>query len=68
MCITELIHLPSSASPLHQRLKTSDNLKKDEAPEHFQHIDNMTAWEYRAEEVFDKGEKIIQILFTPSLF
>lgn len=30
MCIMGLLHLPSSASPLHQRLKISDNLEKDE--------------------------------------
>ncbi|KAF4794260.1 hypothetical protein TURU_103252 [Turdus rufiventris] len=37
-------------------------LEKGEAPEHLQYIDDITAWVKTAAEVFEKGEKIIQIL------
>ncbi|KFV17636.1 hypothetical protein N340_13266, partial [Tauraco erythrolophus] len=37
-------------------------LEQDEAPEHLQYIDDIIVWGNTAEEVFEKGEKIIQIL------
>ncbi|RMC19838.1 hypothetical protein DUI87_03403 [Hirundo rustica rustica] len=37
-------------------------LEKGEAPEHLQYIDDIIMWENTAIEVFEKGEKIIQIL------
>ncbi|RMC11269.1 hypothetical protein DUI87_11388 [Hirundo rustica rustica] len=37
-------------------------LEKGEAPEHLQYIDDIIVWENTAGEVFEKGEKIIQIL------
>ncbi|RMB94007.1 hypothetical protein DUI87_29595 [Hirundo rustica rustica] len=37
-------------------------LEKDEAPEHLQYIDDIIVWGNTAIEVFEKGEKIIQIL------
>ncbi|GAB0208717.1 hypothetical protein GRJ2_003337400 [Grus japonensis] len=36
--------------------------EKGEAPEHMQHIDDMTVWGNSAEEVSEKGKKIVQIL------
>jgi len=33
-----------------------------EAPEHLQYIDDIIVWGDTAEEVFEKGEKIVQIL------
>ncbi|RMB88963.1 hypothetical protein DUI87_34671 [Hirundo rustica rustica] len=37
-------------------------LEKGEAPEHLQYIDDIIVWGNTAMEVFEKGEKIIQIL------
>ena len=37
-------------------------LENGEAPEHLQYIDDIIIWGNTAEEVFEKGEKIIQIL------
>ncbi|OWK62569.1 Gag-Pol polyprotein [Lonchura striata] len=37
-------------------------LEKGEAPEHLQYIDDIIVWGNTAAEVFEKGEKIIQIL------
>ncbi|KFV20605.1 hypothetical protein N340_02527, partial [Tauraco erythrolophus] len=37
-------------------------LEQGEAPEHLQYIDDIIVWGNTAEEVFKKGEKIIQIL------
>ncbi|RMC20234.1 hypothetical protein DUI87_01080 [Hirundo rustica rustica] len=37
-------------------------LEKSEAPEHLQYIDDIIVWGNTAMEVFEKGEKIIQIL------
>ncbi|RMC00196.1 hypothetical protein DUI87_22798 [Hirundo rustica rustica] len=37
-------------------------LEKGEAPEHLQYIDDIIVWGSTAIEVFEKGEKIIQIL------
>ncbi|NXE65883.1 POL3 protein, partial [Calcarius ornatus] len=37
-------------------------LKKSETPEHLQYIDDIIVWRKTAAEVFEKGEKIIQIL------
>ncbi|KFO62884.1 hypothetical protein N302_11550, partial [Corvus brachyrhynchos] len=37
-------------------------LEKGEAPEHLQYIDDIIEWGNTATEVFEKGEKIIQIL------
>ncbi|RMC19473.1 hypothetical protein DUI87_04085 [Hirundo rustica rustica] len=37
-------------------------LEKGEAPEHLQYIDDIVVWGNTAGEVFEKGEKIIQIL------
>ena len=37
-------------------------LGKGEAPEHLQYIDNIIVWGDTAEEVFEKGQKIVQIL------
>ncbi|KAJ7417904.1 hypothetical protein WISP_62206 [Willisornis vidua] len=36
--------------------------EKDEAPEDFQYTDGIIVWHKTAQEVFEKGEKIIQIL------
>ncbi|KAJ7415211.1 hypothetical protein BTVI_38925 [Pitangus sulphuratus] len=41
-------------------------LEKGEAPEHLQYIDDIIVWGDTAEEVFEKGEKIIQILLRES--
>ncbi|RMB91554.1 hypothetical protein DUI87_32133 [Hirundo rustica rustica] len=41
-------------------------LEKREAPEHLQYIDDIIVWENTAMEVFEKGEKIIQILLEAS--
>ncbi|KFV09755.1 hypothetical protein N340_08482, partial [Tauraco erythrolophus] len=41
-------------------------LEKGEAPEHLQYIDNIIVWENTATEVFEKGEKIIQLLLEAS--
>ncbi|RMC04027.1 hypothetical protein DUI87_19364 [Hirundo rustica rustica] len=40
-------------------------LEKGEAPEHLQYIDDIIVWGNTAMEVFEKGEKIIQILLKP---
>jgi len=40
-------------------------LEMGEAPEHLQYIDNIIVWGDTAEEVFEKGEKIVQILLKP---
>ncbi|KAF4804106.1 hypothetical protein TURU_010605 [Turdus rufiventris] len=40
--------------------------KKGEAPEHLQYSDDIIAWSNTAEEVFEKGEKIIQFLLKAS--
>jgi len=37
-------------------------LEKGEAPEHLQYIYDIIVWGDTAEEVFEKGEKIVQIL------
>ncbi|RMC21982.1 hypothetical protein DUI87_02853 [Hirundo rustica rustica] len=37
-------------------------LEKGEAPEHLQYIDDIIVWGNTAAEVFEKGEKIIQVL------
>ncbi|RMC20025.1 hypothetical protein DUI87_00871 [Hirundo rustica rustica] len=37
-------------------------LEKGEAPEHLQYIDDIIVWGNTAMEVFEKGEKIIQVL------
>ncbi|RMC16306.1 hypothetical protein DUI87_08522 [Hirundo rustica rustica] len=42
-------------------------LKKGEAPEHLQYIDDIIVWGNTAMEVFEKGEKIIQILLKAGL-
>ncbi|KAF4796694.1 hypothetical protein TURU_082117 [Turdus rufiventris] len=41
-------------------------LEKGEAPEHLQYIDDIIVWGNTAAEVFEKGEKIIQILLKSS--
>ncbi|RMC21849.1 hypothetical protein DUI87_02720 [Hirundo rustica rustica] len=41
-------------------------LEKGEAPEHLQYIDDIIVWGNTAGEVFEKGEKIIQILLKAS--
>ncbi|RMC22150.1 hypothetical protein DUI87_03023 [Hirundo rustica rustica] len=41
-------------------------LEKGEAPEHLQYIDDIIVWRNTAIEVFEKGEKIIQILLKAS--
>ncbi|KAJ7406823.1 hypothetical protein BTVI_64550 [Pitangus sulphuratus] len=41
-------------------------LEKSEAPEYLQYIDDIIIWGDTAEEVFEKGEKIIQILLGAS--
>ncbi|RMC16226.1 hypothetical protein DUI87_08441 [Hirundo rustica rustica] len=41
-------------------------LEKGEAPEHLQYIDDIIVWGNTAGEVFEKGEKIIQILLKTS--
>ncbi|RMC22168.1 hypothetical protein DUI87_03041 [Hirundo rustica rustica] len=41
-------------------------LEQGEAPEHLQYIDDIIVWGDTAMEVFDKGEKIIQILLEAS--
>lgn len=37
-------------------------LEKGKAPEHLKYIDDIIVWGSMAEELFEKGEKIIQIL------
>ena len=37
-------------------------LEQGSAPEHLQYIDDIVVWGDTAEEVFEKGEQIIQIL------
>ncbi|KAK4819198.1 hypothetical protein QYF61_026814 [Mycteria americana] len=37
-------------------------LEQGEAPEHLQYIDDIIVWGNTAEEVFEKGKKIVQIL------
>jgi len=44
----------------HGLIQTS--LEKGEAPEHLQYIDDIIVWGDTAEEVFEKGEKIVQNL------
>ncbi|KFQ03657.1 hypothetical protein N329_12243, partial [Haliaeetus albicilla] len=41
-------------------------VEKGEAPEHLQYIDDIIVWGNTAEEVFEKGKKIIQILLKAS--
>ncbi|RMB93611.1 hypothetical protein DUI87_29837 [Hirundo rustica rustica] len=41
-------------------------LEKGEAPEHLQYISDIIVWGNMAREVFEKGEKIIQILLEAS--
>jgi len=41
-------------------------LEKGEAPEHLQYIDDIIVWDDTAEDVFQKGEKIVQILLKAS--
>ncbi|KAJ7413911.1 endogenous retrovirus group K member 25 Pol protein-like protein [Pitangus sulphuratus] len=41
-------------------------LEKGKAPEHIQYIDDIIVWGDTAEEVFDKGKKIIQFLLKAS--
>jgi len=40
-------------------------MEQGEAPEHMEHIDCIILWENRAEEVFEKRKKIIQIILGP---
>ncbi|KAJ7419731.1 hypothetical protein WISP_52216 [Willisornis vidua] len=42
-------------------------LEKGGVPEHLQYIDDIIVWGDTAEEVFEKGEKIIQILLRAGL-
>ncbi|GAB0203181.1 hypothetical protein GRJ2_002783700 [Grus japonensis] len=37
-------------------------LEKGDAPEHLQYIDDIIVWGNKAEEVFEKGKRVIQIL------
>ncbi|KAK4806163.1 hypothetical protein QYF61_001086 [Mycteria americana] len=41
-------------------------LEQGEAPEHLQYIDDIIMWGNTAEEVFEKGKKIVQILLKAS--
>ncbi|KAK4811243.1 hypothetical protein QYF61_022140 [Mycteria americana] len=41
---------------------TTTALEQGEAPEHLQYIDDIIVWGNTAEEVFEKGKKIVQIL------
>jgi len=41
-------------------------MEKGEAPEHLQYIDDIIVWGDTAEEVFEKAEKIVQILLKAS--
>ncbi|KAK4806889.1 hypothetical protein QYF61_012610 [Mycteria americana] len=41
-------------------------LEQGEAPEHLQYIDDIIVWGNTAEEVFEKGKKIVQILLKAS--
>ncbi|KAK4810974.1 hypothetical protein QYF61_014446 [Mycteria americana] len=41
-------------------------LEQGEAPEHLQYIDDVIMWGNTAEEVFEKGKKIVQILLKAS--
>ncbi|TRZ08622.1 hypothetical protein HGM15179_018483 [Zosterops borbonicus] len=50
-------HSPTSC---HGLIQTA--LEKSRAPEHLQYIDDIIVWGNTAAEVFEKGEKIIQIL------
>ncbi|KAK4806478.1 LOW QUALITY PROTEIN: hypothetical protein QYF61_013971 [Mycteria americana] len=42
-------------------------LEQDEAPEHLQYIDDIIVWGNTADEVFEKGKKIVQILLKAGL-
>ncbi|RMB94001.1 hypothetical protein DUI87_29589 [Hirundo rustica rustica] len=42
-------------------------LEKSKAPKHLQYIDDIVVWGNTAAEVFEKGEKIIQILLKACL-
>ncbi|RMC21833.1 hypothetical protein DUI87_02703 [Hirundo rustica rustica] len=53
-----------SPSICHELIQTA--LEKREAPEHLQYISDITVWGNTAAEVFEKGEKIIQILLKAS--
>ncbi|PKU37287.1 hypothetical protein llap_12403 [Limosa lapponica baueri] len=50
-------HIPTIC---HGLIQTA--LEQGEAPEHLQYIDDIIIWGTTAEEVFEKGNKIIQIL------
>lgn len=41
-------------------------LEKGKAPEYLQHIDDVILWGYTVEEVFEKIEKVIQVLLKAS--
>ncbi|KAK4823895.1 LOW QUALITY PROTEIN: hypothetical protein QYF61_007960 [Mycteria americana] len=45
---------------------TQTALEQGEAPEHLQYIDDIIAWVNTAEEFFEKGKKIVQILLKAS--
>ncbi|RMC20078.1 hypothetical protein DUI87_00924 [Hirundo rustica rustica] len=53
-------YMASAPTICHGLIQTA--LEKGEAPEHLQYIDDIIVWGNTAGEVFEKGEKIIQIL------
>jgi len=53
-------YLKHSPTICHGLIQTA--LEKGETPEHLQYIDDIIIWGDTAEEVFEKGEKIVQIL------
>lgn len=56
-------HAPGVEAQLHHLSWTDpDCTGKSEAPEHSQHVGDIIVWENRAQEGFDKGEKITQTL------
>ncbi|KQK78825.1 hypothetical protein AAES_110625 [Amazona aestiva] len=53
-----------SPTIFHELIKTS--LEQEQGPEHLQYIDDIIVWGDTAEEVFEKGRKIIQTLLKAS--
>ena len=58
----QLLRSPSPMLNLSLSIGPPDpGLEEEEAPEHLQYIDGIVVWGDRAEEVFEKGKKILQI-------
>ena len=53
-----------SSTICHELIQTA--LEKGEAPEHLQYISDIIVWGDTAEEIFEKGEKVVQIILKAS--